>query len=361
LSLTDDKQTILVVDDEQPICTMLSQWLSHEGYNTRVAYSGEEALEEIGKNDFSLMISDINMPGISGVELLSKAKLIRQDMAVLMATGVSDREVAIHTLELGACGYVIKPFEFNEMLINISNALHLRDLEIENRAHRTKLEDLVRERTRELENTITQLRQTETELLASREETIQRLSMAAEFRDDDTAQHTVRMSRYCELLAQLSGMSEKYCRIVRTASPMHDIGKIGISDTILLKPGRLTSEEFEVVKKHCEFGYRILINSDSEFLEVAATIALSHHEKFNGSGYPKALHGENIPFEGRIAAVCDVFDALTTNRVYKPAYPVDKAIEIMKEGRENHFDPALLDLFLNNFDEFLSIKNRFVD
>lgn len=354
-------QTILVVDDEQPICAMLSQWLKHEGYEAHIAHSAEEALEALSKKNFALMISDINMPGISGVELLSKAKEICPDMAVLMATGVSDREVAIHTLELGACGYVIKPFEFNEMLINISNALHLRDLEIENRAHRNKLEDLVRIRTEELENTITQLRRTEVELHSSREETIQRLSMAAEFRDDDTAKHTVRMSYFCELLARKSGMSEHYCKIMRTASPMHDVGKIGISDIILLKPGKLTSEEFEVVKKHCEFGYKILINSNSEFLEVAAIIALTHHEKFDGSGYPNGLVGEDIPFEGRIAAVCDVFDALTTDRVYKSAFSVEQAISIMKEGRGTHFDPTLLDLFLNNIDEFLSIKNEFLD
>jgi len=353
--------SILVVDDEEPICRMISQWLTREGYQTWMAFSGEEALEVLETQEFCLLISDINMPGISGIELLNRAKTIYQDLAVLMATAISDRDVAIHTLELGAFGYLIKPFEFNEMLINISNALHLRDLEIENRNHREHLEKLVRIRTEELENTVGQLRHTETELHSSREETIQRLSMAAEFRDDDTAKHTVRMSRYCELLAKGCNMSSHYCDLIRIASPMHDVGKIGISDTILLKPGKLTKEEFDVIKKHCEIGFNILSNSNSELLDIAATIALSHHEKWDGSGYPNGDSGENIPFEGRISAIADVFDALTSNRVYKPAFSVEKAKAIMMEGRGGHFDPELLDLFMDSFDQVLEIKKKYSD
>jgi putative two-component system response regulator len=361
LPLNLDNREILVVDDEKPICSMLSQWLKHEGYESSVASCGEDAIELLSKSRFALMISDINMPGMSGVELLSKAKIVDPDMAVLMATGVSDRDVAIHTMELGACGYVIKPFEFNEMIINISNALHLRSLEIENKAHREKLEELVEIRTEELETTIRQLRNTETELHASREETIQRLSMAAEFRDDDTAKHTVRMSYYCEILARKSNMSDHYCNLVRTASPMHDVGKIGIPDGILLKKGKLTYDEFEIIKKHCEIGYNILVDSHSELLDVAAVIALNHHEKFDGSGYPNGLSGEDIPFEGRIAAISDVFDALTTARVYKDAFPLDKSLAIMKEGSGSHFDAQILDLFFENLDEFLAVKEKFAD
>ncbi len=356
-----DNRQILVVDDEKPICSMLGQWLKHEGYEPTTAFCGEEAIELLPSNDFALMISDINMPGMSGVELLSKAKTISPDMAVLMATGVSDREVAIHTMELGACGYVIKPFEFNEMIINISNALHLRALEIENKAHRDKLEELVEIRTEELETTIRQLRNTEIELHASREETIQRLSMAAEFRDDDTAKHTVRMSYYCEILAKKSMMSDHYCSLVRTASPMHDVGKIGVPDSILLKKGSLTIEEFEVIKKHCEIGYNILVDSHSELLDIAAVIALNHHEKFDGTGYPNGLSGEDIPFEGRIAAISDVFDALTTDRIYKDAFPLEKALRIMKEGDGSHFDPEIFKIFINHLDEFLAVKEKFAD
>ena len=361
MSFEFENQAILVVDDDENIGAMLKVWLLREGYAPHVTNSAEDALALLRKKNFALMISDINMPGMSGVELLSKTKRIAPDMAVLMATGVTDREIAIHTLELGAFGYLIKPFEFNEMLINISNALHLRELEIENRRHREDLETLVKIRTEELENTIRQLRETERDLHFSREETIQRLSMAAEFRDDDTAKHTIRMSMYCEIIARKFHMPDYYCNLIRTASPMHDVGKIGIPDSILLKPGILTAAEFEIIKKHCEFGYNILINSNSELLDIAAVIALSHHEKFDGTGYPYGLVGENIPFEGRIAAVSDVFDALTSDRVYKTAFALDKALEIIVEGSGNHFDPLVVDIFLANLDEILAVKNKFID
>jgi len=356
-----DNQEVLIVDDDQNICKMMLRWLEKEGYEPSFATSAEEALNILADREFALMICDINMPGISGVELLSKTKRMIPDMAVLMATGITDREIAIHTLELGAFGYLIKPFEFNEMLINISNALHLRSLEIENRHHRHDLEKLVRIRTEELENTIKQLRNTEKDLRFSREETIQRLSMAAEFRDDDTARHTVRMSNYCEILARKAGMPNYYCNLIRTASSMHDVGKIGIPDNILLKPGKLTIEEFETIKKHSELGYNMLIDSNSELLDVAAVIALSHHEKFDGSGYPYGLSGEKIPFEGRIAAISDVFDALTSDRVYKDAFPVEKALGIITANSGSHFDPIIVDLFMASLKEILEIKNKFTD
>jgi len=356
-----DDKAVLIVDDDETICAMMQAWLRREGFDPHVAYNGEDALALIERKEFSLMISDINMPGMSGVQLLSKTKRLAPDMAVLMATGITDREIAIHTLELGAYGYLIKPFEFNEMLINISNALHIRSLEIENRAHRHDLERLVKVRTEELENTINQLRKTEKDLHTSREETIQRLSMAAEFRDDDTAMHTVRMSSYCEILARKFQMPDYYCRLIRTASSMHDVGKIGIPDNILLKPGRLTAQEFEIIKKHCEFGYNILVDSNSELLDVAAVIALSHHEKYDGSGYPYGLKGEDIPFEGRIAAVSDVFDALTSDRVYKAAFPLEKALDIIKESSGKHFDPTVVEVFISSMDEILAIKGKFID
>jgi putative two-component system response regulator len=205
------------------------------------------------------------------------------------------------------------------------------------------------------------LERTEKELRLSREETIQRLAIAAEFRDSSTAQHIQRMSHYCELLARKAGLSPERCDLIRTASPMHDIGKIGTPDHVLLKPGSFTEEEFGVIAQHAEIGYRILRGSDSELLKVAATIAYTHHERYDGTGYPRGLKGEAIPIEGRIVAIADAFDALTTQRVYKPAFELNHAIELMLKHRGKHFDPELLDIFVASADELARIHDQYAD
>jgi putative two-component system response regulator len=223
------------------------------------------------------------------------------------------------------------------------------------------LELTVLERTAALRHAIDSLERTEKELRLSREETIQRLAIAAEYRDGATAQHIQRMSQYCSLLARRYGLDSNRCELIRIASPMHDIGKIGTPDHILLKPGKFTPDEFKAIALHPEIGYRILSGSGAELLKLAATIAWTHHEKFDGSGYPRGLCGEVIPLEGRIAAIADTFDALTSKRVYKPAFPIDQAIDIMHKRRGKDFDPDLLDIFLNEMDEVLTIRNQYSD
>ncbi len=345
---------VLMVDDEEAIRKLISDILIREGYVCQSVSNVDEALEILSREEFSLVISDINMPGRTGIELLDEIVEHYPDLAVIMSTGVDDRNVGINTLEKGAYAYLIKPFARNELLINVSNALHRSELEISNRRYRLELESLVRERTRKLEKA-------EQKISESREETIYRLAKAAEFRDNETAQHTVRMGHYCYVMAKRLNFSESFCERIRLASPLHDVGKIGISDTILLKPGRLTLEEFEAIKEHTNFGYRILSDSNSTLLALGASIAITHHEKYDGSGYPNGLVGEEIPIEGRISAVCDVFDALTSDRVYKKAMSVEKAISIMKEGSSTHFDKNLLKLFLNSMDEILLMKEKYAD
>jgi putative two-component system response regulator len=318
-----------------------------EGYLFSLAEDAESALQILAQQHIDLLISDINMSGMSGVELLRIAVQRYPDLAIIMVTGVDDRETAIETLHMGAYGYVTKPFQSNELIINIANALRRRQLEIENRRHREELEILIEERTREL--------------FKSREESIHILSKAAEFRDNETAKHTIRMGHYSEQLARLCDLPESFCQRMKIAAPLHDVGKIGISDTILLKPGKLTPEEFETMKTHCEIGYRILSESTSDILSLGAEIALNHHEKYDGSGYPSGLSGEKIPITGRIGAICDVFDALTTERVYKKAIPADQALVIMSEGRGSHFDPQIIDHFFRNFKIFTEIRNQFAD
>jgi putative two-component system response regulator len=273
-----------------------------------------------------------------------------------MVTGMDDRRYADVAIELGAYGYILKPFKPNELIINVGNALRRRTLEIENRGHREQLEQTVLDRTSALRDTIAQLESSDSELRRLREETIRRLSSAAEFRSQETGEHILRMSLYCSLLARLASIDAERAEMIRIASPMHDVGKLGIPDRILLKPGRLTGEERTVMEGHAEIGYRILAGSDVELLDLAALMALTHHERIDGTGYPRGLEGDEIPIEGRIAAIADVFDALTSDRVYRAAFQPDEARTMMEEGRGTQFDAHLLDLFLEAFDDVVAIR-----
>lgn len=338
---------ILIVDDEEIVRILVSRIVAGEGYPYETAADADEALAKLAADDYSLMISDINMPGHDGIYLLQEARRQYPNLAVIMVTAVDNRLTAKETLDLGAYGYVIKPFERNALIINIFNALRRRELEIASRHHSEVLESLVQHRTEEL--------------WQSRDETIQKLAKAAEFRDNETAQHTVRVGEYCAILARGMGMAEDYCERIRAASPLHDVGKIGIPDQILLKPGRLTPEEFEIIKTHSEIGYRILGDSRSEVLNLGGLISLTHHEKYNGKGYPNGLTGETIPQVGRIVAICDVFDALTSKRVYKAAMRVDEAVLVLKEERGQHFDPLLVDLFVTNLVAMVGVRDKYTD
>ena len=356
-----DNRNILVVDDEEPIRRLIGYLLQTHGYTVALAADAREARQKLDEQSFALMLCDVNMPGESGMDLVRSIIAERPHTAAIMVTGLDSSILATAALDMGAFGYIVKPFESNEVIIDVSNALRRRRLELENRLHRENLEDIVRTRTMALQQALDWLERSEKELRLSREETIQRLAIAAEFRDSSTAQHIQRMSHYCELLARKYGLSPERCDIIRTASPMHDIGKIGTPDHVLLKPGKFTQEEFGVIAQHAEIGYRILSGSDAELLKVAAVIAYTHHERFDGTGYPRGLKGAAIPIEGRIASIADAFDALTTQRVYKPAFELSHAIELMLKHRGEHFDPELLDVFIASSSEVSRIHDQYAD
>ena len=356
-----ENRNILIVDDEEPIRRLLGYLLEPHGYKVALAGEAREARQRMESGSYALVLCDVNMPGESGMDLIRHILTQYPSTAVIMITGLDSPVLANAALDMGAFGYIIKPFEANEVLINVANALRRRKLEIENAMHRENLEEVVRTRTIALQQALEWLERSEKELRLSREETIQRLAIAAEYRDSSTAQHIQRMSHYCELLARRYGLSPERCDLIRTASPMHDIGKIGTPDHVLLKPGKFTPEEFKVITQHTEIGYRILAGSDSELLKVAALIAWTHHERFDGTGYPRGLKGETIPLEGRITAIADNFDALTTQRVYKPAYDFDHAKELMLKERGKHFDPELLDIFFDSMEEITRIYDQFAD
>ena len=352
---------VLIIDDEEPIRRLLGYMLQSHGYESVLASDAREARLRLAETSFALVLCDVNMPGESGMDLVRNVLGLYPHTAVIMVTGLDSTVLANAALDMGAFGYIIKPFEANEVLINVANALRRRCLEMESRLYRENLEDVVKTRTMALQQALQWLEKSEKELRLSREETIQRLAIAAEYRDSATAQHIQRMSHYCELLARRYGLSAERCDLIRTASPMHDIGKIGTPDHVLLKPGKFTQDEFNVIAQHAEIGYRILAGSDAEILNVAATIALTHHERWDGSGYPRKLKGEAIPIEGRIASIADAFDALTTARVYKPAFDFDHAVDLMSKHRGEHFDPELLDVFLASLNEIKRIHEEYAD
>jgi putative two-component system response regulator len=341
-----DGARILVVDDDDMVRLVLARQLEHAGYRCISAGGAAEARRLLAQERCSLMLCDVNMPGETGLDLIGSALAEHPDLATLMISGIDDAETAEAAGRLGAYGYMVKPFGENQLLINVANALRRRDLEIENSAHRERLEELVEQRTLALGEAVRRLERANDELHRSREETIRRLSRAGEYRDEETGEHVQRMGRICYLLAQQLGLDADHCELIRIAGPLHDIGKVGIADSILRKPGPLDDDERALMEEHAEIGYRILSGSDSPLLDIAATIAWTHHERFDGSGYPRGLAGEEIPIEGRIAAVADVFDALTHDRVYRQALPMERALEILREGRGTQFDSAVLDAFL---------------
>lgn len=352
---------ILVVDDEPVIQRTLKRLLVKAGYECSIANNAAEARRELRDQGYPLVLCDVNMPGESGIDLVGHIFETYPNTATVMVSAEDDMGLATIAMENGAYGYIIKPFGPTELLINVYNALRRRNLEIENRNHRERLERIVAARTAELKEAIIRLEQADVELRKSREETIRRLAKAAEFRDSETGEHIDRISRYSTVLANRFGLSPAECELIRIASPMHDVGKLGTPDRILLKPDDLTPDEFELMKTHTEIGYRILSGSGSDVLDLAATIAHTHHERYDGTGYPRGLAGEDIPIAGRIVAIADVFDALTSRRVYKAPVPVGEAVDMMREVKGKHFDPVLLDIFVDSLPEVLEIMEQHPD
>jgi putative two-component system response regulator len=327
------RERILVVDDEQQVSDIIAQCLAMEGYSCDTADCAESALELCACKEYSLIVSDIMMPGKSGIELLGIVRQLYPDVAIVMVTAVDDRATAVNALHLGAYGYVIKPFDLNEIVIGVVNALERRRLSIQSRQYEKRLENDVRQRTADIQR--------------REEEICLRLAAACGYRDLETGSHNRRLGLYSVILAQALGWSRQAQDEIRISIAMHDIGKIGLPDTILRKPARLTVEEFEVVKNHTVIGARMLEGSDFSLLNMAHAIALSHHEKWDGTGYPKGLAGRDIPEPARICAVLDVYDALIHKRVYRQALPEEEALAIMTADRGYHFDPEIFDCFIS--------------
>ncbi len=289
------------------------------------------------------------MPEMNGFEFLQafKSQEKFRHIPVIVLTAVEEREEKVKALSLGADDFLLKPVDVRELSLRIKNALELK-------GYRDALQEKVDERTKQLKEAYEELKITQLEI-------VRKLGRAAEFRDDETGKHIIRMSNYVALMAEKLGKDREYIELILYAAPMHDIGKIGIPDRILLKPGKLTPSEFEVMKMHTTIGAEIIGESDYPVLRLAREIALTHHEKWDGSGYPAGLKGKDIPLSGRMVAIADVFDALTSDRIYRKAWSVERAVDYIRENRGKHFDPELVDLFLNYLEDIIKIKEAYKD
>lgn len=352
---------VLVVGDDTSSRDDLASLLSRNGYDCTSAGDAVEARSFLGREEFSVVLTDTDLPGLSGLDLVMEVAHDHPNSAIFIITGMDDPRLVANALEMGAYGYMVKPIEPNEVLINIANAIRRCTLEVENRKQREQLQELVRTRTDDLRGAVSRLERVEGELRNSREETIERLSIAAEFRDNETMKHIKRVSGYSEILARGVGSDQEHCEMIRVASQLHDVGKIGIPDITLAKQGPLTEQERQIMQQHTEIGYRILAGSNSEVLSIASSIALTHHERYDGAGYPRGLSGESIPVEGRIMAVADVFDGLTARRTYKDSVPIEDALVIMQSESDKQLDADLVDLFLSSMDYVLPIKEQYAD
>jgi putative two-component system response regulator len=339
------KPSILVVEDDA-VSRMFAGRILEPRYEVSFAADAHEARAKLIGAPIDLLICDIFLPGENGMELMEAVLAREDDIAVVMVTGADDPRLVERAFELGAYGYLVKPYRSGDLLITVNNALRRRQLEVETRAHERALERDLIAQSLETERFRQLLRHTEESLEESRLETVHKLSLAVEMRDQVTGHHLSRMGAYCEQLASRLGLPDDVRASIAPAAQMHDIGKIAVPDQILLKEGPLTADERSQMQTHAEIGHKILQGSESPLLQLAESIAWTHHEKFGGGGYPRGLRGDEIPIEGRVAAVADVFDALTRNRPYRHAMSLDEAAEIMDEGRGSHFDPGVLDAFM---------------
>jgi putative two-component system response regulator len=324
---------ILAIDDNILNLQILKKILSNAGFvNITTTTDPTRAVALYKELQPELILLDLNMPKMDGFAVMVQLSILNPDdyLPILVLTA-EDENIRFKALQSGAKDFLHKPYEHMDVLLRSRNIIEVRLLYNQIRNQNTSLEDQVNDRIKEIRDT--------------RLDVIQRLAIAAELRDAGTGKHIYRMSRYCQLLALAIGFTKEQAELILTTSPLHDIGKIAIPDTILLKPAALEPREFEIIKTHTTLGAQMLTGSDSVFLKMAETIAFTHHEKWDGSGYPRGIRGEDIPLIGRICAVADVFDALSSPRPYKKAWDFDKTMEEIRKSKGTHFDPKLVDAF----------------
>jgi len=341
---------VLIVDDNEINVRVMKGLVGKSLKADAICYTvSSDALDFCSEQEVDLVLVDFMMPDIDGLEFIERFRAMdgKADVPIVMITAAEDREVRYKALELGANDFLNKPIDNAEFVVRARNmlAIRLSKLELSNRA------DWLAE----------EVRKATMEIIAREREVIFRLTKATEYRSPETGAHILRMALYSKTIARKMGLTDDEQDLLLTAAPMHDIGKVGTPDNVLLKEGKLTQDEYEIMKEHTLMGYEILNGSKSKLLQIAAEIALAHHEKFDGSGYPKGLKGEDIPLMARICAISDVFDALTSPRTYKKAWTTNDALAEIDRQSGRYFDPVVISAFKSCLSEILAIKEKFSD
>jgi two-component system response regulator RpfG len=351
LSVLRRRRQVVIVDDETTGRAILERVIQRVDEDLQIISfeTARAALQWLQRHRADLIITDFRMPDLDGIEFIRRLRELEccQTVPVMMITVVTERRVRHEALEAGATAFLTRPIDPIECGTSCRNLLKLQE-------QQSIIQDKADWLARQVDLATRQI-------IAREHETLLRLARAGEYRDEETGNHVFRMARYARLIAEELGLSAEECEDIEYSAPMHDIGKIGIPDEILLKPGSFEPAQWERMKQHTVIGHNILSNSDSRYMKMGAVIALNHHEKYDGSGYPSGLSGEEIPLVARIVAVADVFDALMSERPYKQAWPMEKALELLRNESGRHFDPQCVDAFFSRIEDVQRIREEFSD
>lgn len=359
---TGPRKRVLVIDDDETIRQIMQVLVRGLGHEVESARDGVEGLAKLPLG-VDLVLLDVVMPGMDGFEVCRRIRRdpFGADVPVIMVTSLTTRDDRLRAVEAGANDFIAKPVDETELRIRSASLLKMKEAQDALKRNQAHLEEVVEQRTASLRKALEEMAEAQRLAYRAQLDTVERLAILAEYRDTVTARHVHQMSEYSAVIARGMGLPPGEVELILNASQMHDLGKVAVPDAILRKPASLDGPEWDVMRRHPTIGSLILDNSTSQVLQAGRIIALHHHERWDGTGYPSGLSGDDIPLWGRICSVADVFDAVTSVRPYKPAYSNEEAIDILRAGRGTQFDPQVVDAFLENLAEILAIQEKFMD